>query len=117
MNDREHKGIPPTCGCKDYGVHRDLRRIDYERTAGRESARELGGKHLEDYNRRVADAEHALALERKAAGMPGRVNPTPGQLIKQARIEIDKFLAGTEFDHRYSLFGRIGAAFRGFFNP
>lgn len=110
----EHTGIPPTCGCTDYGVHRALKRLDYERNAGRISARELGGEYKKDYDRRVAAAEAALKKERKLAAKPGRINPTPGQLLKEVREaqeRIDRLM------ERPGLFTRIGAAMRAFCNP
>lgn len=114
---REHMGIPPTCGCVDYGVHRALKRLDHELNAGRISARDLGGKHKEDYDQRVATARAALALERIAAAQPGRVNPTPGQLIADVKRHLAEAERLLEYPARYGLIGRIGAAIHAFFSP
>jgi hypothetical protein len=65
----------------------------------------LGGKYKEDWDRRVSEAECALEREQKLTAMPGRVNPTPGQLIKE--------LKDLESRH-YGLLGRISAAIRAF---
>lgn len=108
----DHIGVPPTCGCKDYGVHRAITKLDYERNAGRISARELGGKYLEEYEERVAAAEKALQQARFDAAQPGRVNPTPGQLLKELRDTQDAIDRG-----EYGLSARIRKAFSALFGP
>jgi hypothetical protein len=91
MDRQEHQGIPPTCGCTDYGVHRALHKLDHESRAGRYAAEELGGLYRRDYDRRVKAAKKELDREIFLSKQPGRINPTPGYLRAKVETTLRKY--------------------------